>query len=535
METGVSRILNLNLGILGHIDSGKTSLAKALSTLHSTASFDKSPQSQERGITLDLGFSAFLVDKPADFEGACDKIQFTLVDCPGHASLIRTIIGGASIIDLMMLVVDITKGIQTQTAEGLVIGEILCDRLVVVLNKLDLVPPADRAKHVERMRAGLRKTLAATKFASCPMVEVAASPAAAGGTQPPPVGLSELVRTLLATAALPERTSAERPFVFAVDHCFAIKGQGSVMTGTVLSGSVELNQTIELPRLKLQKKVKSMQMFHRPVQRASQGDRVGICVTQLDSKLLERGLVADPGYISAIQAAVMPVQKIRFFKGQIKTRSKVHVTVGHETVMATVSFFAFSKAHLERLRQTSAHPVGVLPGFDVSCEYEFRDELSETNDDNPAGSQFVLIEFESEVNCPPNSVIIGSRLDTDIHSKACRLAFFGKLSHPFADKAGIAKLRIFKLKTKEGGIDRLVDDRTLIGKNMFKKETPPDLYVNLKVQRSSNGDVGTIESSFGKSGKFKVVFPNGGQTDTHGTLVLHFKKYVFSETKKLIQ
>ena len=75
-----------------------------------------------------------------------DVLQFTLVDCPGHASLIRTIIGGAQIIDMMMLVVDITKGIQTQTGECLVIGEILCEKMVVVLNKIDLLK--EDKKHV---------------------------------------------------------------------------------------------------------------------------------------------------------------------------------------------------------------------------------------------------------------------------------------------------------------------------------------------------------------------------------------------------
>ena len=114
----MSKIFNVNVGILGHVDSGKTSLSKALSTISSTAAFDKSPQSQERGITLDLGFSACLVDAPSNLkEKGFEKVQYTLVDCPGHASLIRTIIGGAQIIDIMILIIDVGKGIQTQTAE----------------------------------------------------------------------------------------------------------------------------------------------------------------------------------------------------------------------------------------------------------------------------------------------------------------------------------------------------------------------------------------------------------------------------------
>ena len=135
-------VTNINIGVLGHVDSGKTSLVRVLSTQFSTAALDKHPQSKARGITLDLGFSAFSANVPEHLAGQVEKLQYTLVDCPGHASLIRTIIGGAQIIDRMLLVVDITKGIQTQTAECLVIGSILTPDLVVVMNKVDLIPEA---------------------------------------------------------------------------------------------------------------------------------------------------------------------------------------------------------------------------------------------------------------------------------------------------------------------------------------------------------------------------------------------------------
>ncbi|KAF4514095.1 UNVERIFIED_CONTAM: hypothetical protein B566_EDAN019005 [Ephemera danica] len=136
--------LNLNIGVLGHVDSGKTSLAKALSTIASTACFDKNPQSRERGITIDLGFSSFQTEIPEHMRQecpGCEILQFTLVDCPGHASLIKTIIGGSQIIDMFILVLDVAKGMQTQTAECLVIGEITCSKMIVVLNKCDMLPP----------------------------------------------------------------------------------------------------------------------------------------------------------------------------------------------------------------------------------------------------------------------------------------------------------------------------------------------------------------------------------------------------------
>ena len=97
-------LLNFNVGVLGHVDSGKTSLSKALSTVASTASFDKNPQSKERGITLDLGFSSFQVDVPEHVaQLALKRVQYTLVDCPGHASLIKTIIGGKLVLLYLFL------------------------------------------------------------------------------------------------------------------------------------------------------------------------------------------------------------------------------------------------------------------------------------------------------------------------------------------------------------------------------------------------------------------------------------------------
>lgn len=356
-------IVNVNVGILGHVDSGKTSLVKALSTLLSTAALDKNPQSQERGITLDLGFSAFILPMPDRLKESAglnkELLQFTLVDCPGHASLIRTIIGGAQIIDMMILVVDANKGIQTQTAECIVIGEITTDKLIIVLNKCDLLPEGERETRIAKMTAKLRKIFASTKFATSPII---ATSAALGGEKVASVGLkcaiernlskkdgipllmnnsqgvTELVELIRNSIEIPNR-NASGSFYFAVDHCFSIKGHGTVLTGTVLNGSVSVNSTIEIPHLQIQRKVKSMQMFRKNVRSAGQGDRVGMCVTNLDPTSIERSIAVSPGSIPLLSTVICMVKKVRFFRPACRSDTKFHISIGHTTVAATVAFY----------------------------------------------------------------------------------------------------------------------------------------------------------------------------------------------------
>jgi len=245
-----SGIININVGILGHVDSGKTSLVKALSTSLSTAALDKNPQSQQRGITLDLGFSAFNLDIPHHLKAIClhlygntvKNLQFTLVDCPGHASLIRTIIGGAQIIDMMILVIDANKGIQTQTAECLVIGEITTSNLIIALNKIDMLPELDRDERIDRAKRKILKVFASTKFPNPPIVLTAAAvggekvasvsaQASSISSQLQSLGVDDLVELIKESAIIPIRNSSS-PFYYAIDHCFPIKGHGTVLTGT---------------------------------------------------------------------------------------------------------------------------------------------------------------------------------------------------------------------------------------------------------------------------------------------------------------
>lgn len=481
-------ILNINVGILGHVDSGKTSLVKALSTSLSTAALDKHPQSQERGITLDLGFSCFTLPLPQHLQeelgndSQVDTLQFTLVDCPGHASLLRTIIGGAQIIDMIVLVIDANKGIQTQTAECIVIGEITTHSLVIALNKVDLIPEAERQEKIDKVSRRIRKALFGSKFADVKIVPVSAAVGgervaavgtggAAGGSVDS-LGIDNLVNQLKEMVRRPNR-QLHLPFLFAIDHCFPIKGHGTVLTGTVLSGRVAVNQIIEIPHLQLTRKVKSMQIFHRAVESAGQGDRVALCLTNLDARLLERSLAAAPNTLPSFSAAIALVRKVRFFRMACRSDTRCHISIGHHTSLAKVTFFGGKQLQSgssrrkevqqndkERKKELECASLQALHGYyhrlfpaidyPPNEDFEYQDAILDVenslHDKEPAETirggydneemankhegrepdreeeegdgengpvQWVLLQFQQSLYCPMGSLVIGSRLDTD--------------------------------------------------------------------------------------------------------------------------
>ena len=328
-------------------------------------------------MTLDLGFSCFFMDLPdrlreqvtqqqsksalsnADAE-KLKYLQMTLVDCPGHASLIRTIIGGAQIIDVVLLVVDAYKGWQAQTTECLVLAELTAPHLVVALNKIDMFPEAEREQRLEEAKTKVRERLRQSRKFSPDNVPMIGVSACAGGEKVAAVGgddttssisnihdlvkqqtinVDKLIDLLKTTIPAPRRhlvfENEAKPgggnFYFAIDHCFPIKGMGTVLTGTCLNGSIKVNDLIEFPSLgNLQRKIKSMQMFKRKTTRIQQGDRAGICISNFDADSLERGICASPGSVKWVSGAIALVRKIvPHYKGAtLKNKSKYHVS-GH--------------------------------------------------------------------------------------------------------------------------------------------------------------------------------------------------------------
>jgi selenocysteine-specific elongation factor len=114
----------------------------------------------------------------------------------------------------------------------------------------------------------------------------------------------------------------------------------TVMTGTVLRGGIKVGDDVEVAELSMTRRVKSMQKFKQTSQAAMQGDRVGICVTQFDPALLERGFACAPGSLAAMQSFIMPVNLIKYFKLPAMSKQKFHFTIGHSTVVGSVIFFA---------------------------------------------------------------------------------------------------------------------------------------------------------------------------------------------------
>lgn len=487
---------NVSVGVLGHVDVGKTTLARFLSTHPSTASFDRSPQSQARGITLDLGFSSF----------SLSGLQVTLVDCPGHASLFRTVLGAAQIIDALILVVDVLAGVQVQTAECVVLAEAVGKDMLIALTKVDLLPAAERTHRIQKATTRLRLALRDTVFADALVVPVTAQI-----PETKEAFLSALLSIL--PAAPPPSQSPPAPVLVAVDHCFAIKGHGTIMTGTVLQGQVSVGDALKVPGLAGEQRVKSIQSFHRPVRTAVKGDRVGLGVGALDPSAIERTIVAAPGAIAAVRQLLMSARRIAHFKHACASRSKMHLSVLHDTVLATVLFL---------------HP-------QADGEYEVLDRLDVQDTSAPATALALLDTDSTPVLARPGFLAIGSKMDIGLESKACRLAFHGRLLE--TDPAALAAIRhcVFRRTVREAVVDRIADPLRLIGAGLVARRGSVHKFIGMQCE-VLDGDgtcaaVGTIESAFGETGKFSVRLrqPIAEKRAPGLRIVVRGKKYIYRE------
>jgi len=307
----------VHLGLFGHIDSGKTAIAEVLSEIISTAGIDAHPQSKERGITIDLGFTSFIID----------KYLVTLVDGPGHADLIKISAASVEIIDCAIMVIDINKGPQVQTGEHLVMIEALnIEKIIVILNKIDLFNG-----NVEDEIKNLRRFFESTSFGSnIPIYGLSAKNKI--GFEELKLGILEMIKTL------DLKRDFEGETVIPIDHHFTIKGRGAIITGTILKGKLNLNQNLEVIPGNTSGRVKSIQIFHQDVESAKAGDRVGINIKNLDVKKIYRGCYATSSQnaFEFCDIIELKVNNNKIFKPETHFGTQVHVTIGMHTAAGNI-------------------------------------------------------------------------------------------------------------------------------------------------------------------------------------------------------
>ncbi|CAL2028121.1 unnamed protein product [Caenorhabditis brenneri] len=472
---------SLNIGILGHVDSGKTTLTRRIAEMGSTSAFDAhatSSSSNSDGIrrnTLDLGFSTMT---------SLSGKRLALIDCPGHSGLIRAVLAASTVFDMAIVIIDVLAGIQPQTAEHLLLASKFCpDRVIVVLNKCDLADDQKIKESTKKVRKGL-KAMGINE--NSPVVEMSLVDGFFKEE------MLENLKKAIETREFEPRRDTEKSFLIAIDHCFAIKGQGTVLTGTVIRGILRLNTEIEFASLSETRRVKTLESWKQRVDQVAAGNRAAFLVTpSFDENRFSRCISGAPGALKPTKSVLATVEPIVFFRKSINSRSKIHVSVAFETVMAECQF----------LRKDEKDEYEVLESMLAPCQ--------------------VLLKFEKAVFIPENFNIpfMASRLE---QQTGCRFAFSGHF-----ENSDTENLRIFSRKSRKGTVERIEKDGySAICTGMFKAETNFDVFRGFQISTSS-GPRGKIEGAFGKSGKFRVVFQEkiDGLVKEKEEISLFMKKY----------
>jgi elongation factor Tu len=293
---------HVNIGTIGHVDHGKTTLTAAITKYLSLkgyadfedyASIDKAPEEKARGITINT----------AHVEYQTDKRHYAHVDCPGHADYIKNMITGAAQMDGAILVIAATDGPMAQTKEHLLLArQVGVPAIVVFLNKCDQV---DDAELLELVEMEVRETLASYDFdEEAPVIKGSALNALISDSKDPDAPeyacIKELMDAVDNYIPTPDR-KADQPFLMPVEDVFTISGRGTVATGRVERGIVKKNEPVEIVGLredKLTTVVTDIEMFHKLLDFAEAGDNIGALLRGIDKKNIERGQVlAKPGSI----------------------------------------------------------------------------------------------------------------------------------------------------------------------------------------------------------------------------------------------
>jgi len=437
----------IHVGLFGHIDHGKTAIARLLSEKVSTAGLDKHPQAQERGISIDLGFTAFNLD----------PYQVTLVDAPGHADLIRSVVAGANIIDAAILVIAADEGPKSQTGEHiLILDSFNISKTLIIINKIDLVDESG----INTVERSIKALLKGTILENSPIARVSATTGE---------GAEDIKKMLLNLLEKPVRR-IEGPFKMPIDHAFHIKGAGTVMTGTVHRGTISIGEVAEIMPQEIQGKIKSIQTFGENLQSAVAGDRVGIAIPGVQARVIYRGCyLCSPGSLSSTDTILARLKVNKFFKFKLAPRMNVHLTIGTPTV------------------------AGVIYPFQKEDDYNvILDQVSSNQD------FFAYITLNSVIVSEPDDSILISRLD--LPPTKLRIAASGKVID-----VNPRDVSLYNLSIKEGNVRIPSHKEEIIIDNLAHSQIGAKKLIGKQVETIS-GRSGKIVSAFGGRGSVIAEF-----------------------------
>lgn len=302
------------LGTAGHIDHGKTSLVTALTGTNP----DRLPEEQRRGMTIELGFA----------ELAIGDTRFGVVDVPGHERFVRTMVAGATGIDIALLVVAADDSVMPQTVEHVEILHLLGIReCVVAITKIDVVDTG----MVELVTEEVRQLLAGTPLDGaviCPVSSVTGA------------GLAELKQAIYALSRKIDRRAPRTPFRMAVDRVFTVQGRGTVVTGSVLRGQVSAGDTLEVWPVGEPCRVRDLQTHGVQRENLARGQRAAINVSGIDRERILRGAeLATPGYLQPSRIIDVRFRCLSSYGHPLKSTATVRLEIGTTEVAVRVVLF----------------------------------------------------------------------------------------------------------------------------------------------------------------------------------------------------
>ncbi|MBP1670735.1 MAG: elongation factor Tu [Bacteroidales bacterium] len=290
---------HVNIGTIGHVDHGKTTLTaaitmvlarKGLSEIRSFDSIDNAPEEKERGITINT----------AHIEYSTEARHYAHVDCPGHADYVKNMVTGAAQMDGAILVVAATDGPMPQTREHILLArQVNVPRIVVFLNKVDIV---DDPEMIDLVEMEVRELLSFYKYDgdNAPVIRGSALGALNGDPQWEDK-VMELMNAVDTFVPIPPREN-EKPFLMPVEDVFSITGRGTVATGRIETGVIKTGEEIQVIGLGEEPKksvVTGVEMFRKILDRGEAGDNVGLLLRGIDKKDIKRGqVIAKPGTIT---------------------------------------------------------------------------------------------------------------------------------------------------------------------------------------------------------------------------------------------